>query len=143
MKSVSAIKSNNNNVVLLYCVSLYPPKFENVNLNQIEYMRKKFKVQIGFSDHSLGYNAALIANGLGSRVIEKHFTLDKNLTGPDHKASLDPKEFKLMVKHIKEIVQSLGDGIKNVQKYAIIPVGCQGKPNKKYAIIPVSGQRKN
>ena len=79
---------------------------------------------MGFSDHSLGYNAALIAIGLGSRVIEKHFTLDKNLTGPDHKASLNPTELSIFIRKIKNAEQSLGNYLKKPSKDELI--------NKKY-----------
>ena len=105
--ALDIIKSNNNNVVLLYCVSMYPPKFENVNLNQIDYMRKKFKVQIGFSDHSLGILLSTAACAKGVSVIEKHFTLDKNLPGLDHTISADPKDLSELSSNIKNLSNSL------------------------------------
>ena len=73
------------------CVSQYPAEHKNLNLSSIKFLKDKLKFPVGFSDHSLGYSASLIAIGLGSRIIEKHFTLGKNLKGPDHKASLNER----------------------------------------------------
>ena len=107
-EALDIIKSNNNNsAVLLYCVSLYPPKLENVNLNQIDYMREKFKVQIGFSDHSLGVLLSTAACAKGVSVIEKHFTIDKKLPGLDHNISADPKEMIELSNNINNLCLSL------------------------------------
>ena len=102
------------NIVLLHCVSLYPPKDEMVNLKVIKALRGQFKMAIGFSDHSLGCAISLAAVALGARVIEKHFTLDKNLPGWDHKSSADPKEMAALCRESRRIVTALGDGRKEL-----------------------------
>ena len=102
------------NIVLLHCVSLYPPKDEMVNLKVIKALRDQFKMTIGFSDHSLGFSIALAAVGLGARIIEKHFTLDKNMPGWDHKVSADPQEMTLLCQESKRIVKALGNGRKEL-----------------------------
>lgn len=112
------------NIKILHCVSQYPAKNKNLNLNSIKFLKDKLKLPVGFSDHSLGYDASILAIGLGSRVIEKHFTLDKNLKGPDHKASLNPKELKIFIKKIRHAEQSLGNYLKKPSKDELI--------NKKY-----------
>ena len=110
--------------MILHCVSQYPAENKNLNLNSIKFLKDKFKLPVGFSDHSLGCNASLVAIGLGSRIIEKHFTLDKNLKGPDHKASLNPKELSNFIRKIKYAEQSLGNYFKKPSKDELI--------NKKY-----------
>lgn len=97
---------------LLHCVSNYPASFESLNLKAIHTMQQKFELPIGFSDHTIGYEASVAAVALGAEIIEKHFTLDKNMTGPDHKASLEPLELKRMVEAIRNIEQAMGTGIK-------------------------------
>ncbi len=99
-------------LTLLHCTSLYPTPFDKANLLAIPSMAKFFKIPVGFSDHTLGSKAAVLSVGLGATVIEKHFTMDKNLPGPDHKASLDPKEFKDFVKSIRDSERLLGNGLK-------------------------------
>ena len=99
-------------VILLHCVSNYPAMIENVNLRAMETLKQAFKLPVGFSDHTLGITASIAAVALGACVIEKHFTLDRNLLGPDHKASLEPDELKEMVKTIRDVEKALGDGIK-------------------------------
>ena len=99
-------------VVLLHCVTSYPAKMEDVNLRVIETLERAFKLPVGFSDHTLGITVPIAAVSLGAVVIEKHFTLDKNLPGPDHKASLEPDELKEMVVAIRDVEKALGDGIK-------------------------------
>ena len=87
---------------ILYCVSKYPCPKEEFNLSTIEYLKDRYsEVVIGFSDHSIGSEASLAAVKLGARVIEKHFSLDRNLWGSDHKVSMNPKEMKAMVKSIR------------------------------------------
>lgn len=95
-------------ITLLHCVSEYPTPFHHVNLLSINYLRNFFKVDIGISDHSLGIEVPIAATALGAVVIEKHFTLSKKMPGPDHKASLEPKEFSEMVEKIRNIELSLG-----------------------------------
>ncbi|ABR56006.1 N-acetylneuraminate synthase [Methanococcus aeolicus Nankai-3] len=105
-------KANNNDIILLHCVTNYPASFESLNLRVIRTLKEAFKLPVGFSDHSLGIYAPISAVSLGATVIEKHFTLDKNLPGPDHKASLSPEELKEMVSAIRSIEKALGNGIK-------------------------------
>lgn len=95
-------------VYLLHCISLYPTPDYLANLNTINYLKEKFKVPCGFSDHTLGYLISLAAIAKGARIIEKHFTLSKKMLGPDHKLSLEPHEFKQMVKGIRQIEKSFG-----------------------------------
>ena len=100
------------NITLLHAISEYPTPFEELNLKAIQTMKQAFGVEVGFSDHSLGIEASIAAVALGANIIEKHFTLDKNMLGPDHKASLEPDELKAMVKSIRNIEKALDDGIK-------------------------------
>ena len=99
-------------IVLLHCVSCYPAKIEDTNLKAMDTLRYAFNLPVGLSDHSLGVSIPVAAVALGACVIEKHFTLDKNLPGPDHRASLEPDELKEMVRAIRDIEKALGDGIK-------------------------------
>jgi N,N'-diacetyllegionaminate synthase len=105
-----------NNITLMQCTSAYPAPYEEINLNAIASLRNRFKLNIGFSDHSLGVQASIAAVGLGAKVIEKHLTLSKQLKGPDHRASLDPKEFNFMVKSIRIVEKTLGDKKKKITK---------------------------
>tara|TARA_B100001971_G_C18125206_1_gene501662 strand:- start:120 stop:1067 length:948 start_codon:yes stop_codon:yes gene_type:complete len=98
----------NNSIVLLHCVSLYPPRYEDINLNNIKMLRKHFGYPIGFSDHTLGYAVSLAAAALGACVIEKHFTTDKYLPGWDHEISADPTEMEIIARESKHIAISLG-----------------------------------
>ena len=99
-------------IVLLHCVSCYPAKIENTNLKAIETLRQTFRLPVGLSDHTLGITIPIAAVALGACAIEKHFTLDKNLPGPDHQASLEPHELKEMIKAIRDVEKALGDGVK-------------------------------
>jgi N,N'-diacetyllegionaminate synthase len=100
------------NLSILHCTSLYPAPFETINLNVIPALKQKFKIDIGYSDHTLGIEAAIAAVSLGAQIIEKHITMDVNMPGPDHKASITPHEFKAMVCAIRNIETGLGDGCK-------------------------------
>jgi N-acetylneuraminate synthase/N,N'-diacetyllegionaminate synthase len=104
--------AGNNDVILLQCVTNYPAAAEDINLKAMLSMQKAFDVNVGYSDHTLGIEVALAAVALGACVIEKHFTLDKNFAGPDHRASLEPHEFKAMVDGIRTVEASLGNGQK-------------------------------
>lgn len=104
------------NITLLHCTSEYPTPFEEVNLRALKTLRKAFKLKVGFSDHSEGIAAALGAAALGARVIEKHFTLDKTMSGPDHLASLEPYELKALCDGVRQIERAMGDGIKRASK---------------------------
>ncbi|WP_411350359.1 N-acetylneuraminate synthase [Paenibacillus sp. WLX2291] len=99
-------------VILLHCTSDYPAPFEDVNLKVIPIMKQTYAKIVGYSDHTIGIEAAVAAVALGAKVIEKHFTLDRNLPGPDHKASLEPIELASLIHSIRNIEQALGDGIK-------------------------------
>jgi N,N'-diacetyllegionaminate synthase len=103
-----------SDISLLHCNTAYPTPFEDANLAAINTLKKKFKVNVGFSDHTSGIEAAIAAAALGAKIIEKHFTLDKNMKGPDHKASLDPKELEVMVKSIRNIEKAVGSVEKKV-----------------------------
>jgi N,N'-diacetyllegionaminate synthase len=105
-----------NNITLMQCTSAYPAPYDEINLNTIATLRSIFKLNIGFSDHSLGIQASIAAVALGAKVIEKHITLNKKLKGPDHRASLDPKEFKFMTQGIRIVEKTLGDKIKKITK---------------------------
>lgn len=99
-------------LTVLHCNTEYPTPMADVNLRAMLTIRDAFGVAIGYSDHTLGTEVAVAAAALGATVIEKHFTLDRNLPGPDHKASLEPGELKAMVAAIRNVEQALGDGIK-------------------------------
>jgi N-acetylneuraminate synthase len=102
----------NEDLALLHCVTNYPAVMEDMNLRAIETLRNEFKLLVGFSDHSTGFAASIAAVSLGAVILEKHFTLDRTLPGPDHKASLDPVQLKEYVKTVRETQISLGNGIK-------------------------------
>jgi N-acetylneuraminate synthase/N,N'-diacetyllegionaminate synthase len=104
--------SGNKEIILLHCVSNYPVEIQNCNLNAIKTLKENFNLPVGYSDHSEGITASILAVGLGACVIEKHFTTDKNLAGPDHKASLNPRELKDMVAQIRIAEKMLGTKIK-------------------------------
>lgn len=99
-------------VVLLHCTTEYPAPFNEVNLRAMATMRTDFGVPVGLSDHTSGIAVPIAAVALGATIIEKHFTLDKNLPGPDHKASLEPDELKAMVTAIRQVEKTLGNGLK-------------------------------
>lgn len=101
-------------ITLLHCTTEYPTPMEEVNLRAMTSMHAAFGVAVGYSDHTAGIEVAIAAAALGGTVIEKHYTLDKNLPGPDHKASLEPDELKAMVSAIRNIEVALGDGIKRL-----------------------------
>jgi len=101
------------NITVLHCNTEYPTPFEDVNLRAMQTIKAAFPgIQVGYSDHTLGIEVPIAAVALGATVIEKHFTLDRSLPGPDHRASLEPSELKAMVYAIRSIEESLGDGIK-------------------------------
>ena len=99
-------------ITLLHANTEYPTPFNDVNLKAMLTLKEAFKVNVGYSDHTHGIEVPIAAVSLGAAVIEKHFTLDKTMEGPDHKASLEPYELKAMVKAIRNIEKALGDGIK-------------------------------
>lgn len=116
-KAVEEIKKvGNNNIILLQCTSNYPTNYEDVNLNAMITLKNAFKLPIGYSDHTKGIEVSMAAVAMGAEVIEKHFTLDKSMEGPDHKASLNPIELKEMISSIRNIERALGDGTKKCNK---------------------------
>jgi len=96
----------------MHCVSSYPTKWEDVNLRGIQTLQRAFHLPVGFSDHTQGIELALVAVGLGAVIIEKHITLDRNMEGGDHKASLEPDEFETLVSKIRRVESALGNGVK-------------------------------
>jgi N-acetylneuraminate synthase len=104
--------TGNHDVVVLHCVSNYPASPSSTNLRAMSTMHDELHVDVGFSDHSQGIEIPLAAVALGACVIEKHFTLDRKLPGPDHKASLEPGELRDMIANIRNVEASLGDGVK-------------------------------
>lgn len=99
-------------ITLLHCTTEYPTPMEDVNLRAMISLKSAFGVEVGYSDHTSGIEIPIAAVALGATVIEKHFTLDRSLPGPDHQASLEPQELKAMVDAIRNIERALGDGIK-------------------------------
>ncbi|MDA9562017.1 N-acetylneuraminate synthase family protein [Gammaproteobacteria bacterium] len=104
-----------NNLTLMHCVSNYPCKDQSLNMNVLSTLKNTFDISIGYSDHSIGNDAALLSIALGSCVVEKHFTLDKDLSGPDHRASSDPIEFSDLVNIIRKGEKILGNSTKKIQ----------------------------
>ena len=118
--AVNALYKNGlskENLNLLHCNTEYPTPFEDVNLKAMDALRNEFGVEVGYSDHTKGIEVPIAAVALGATVIEKHFTLDRTLPGPDHKASLEPDELKAMVSAIRNIEKAVGgDGTKHVSE---------------------------
>ena len=109
---VTKAGTNPKNITVLHCNTEYPTPMIDVNLNAMNTIKNDLGVSIGYSDHTLGIEIPIAASALGATVIEKHFTLDNNMEGPDHKASLNPKELKEMVSAIRNIEIAMGNGIK-------------------------------
>ena len=105
-----------NNITVLHANTEYPTPMEDVNLKAMQTIADSFEINVGYSDHTLGIEVDIAAVAMGARVIEKHFTLDKMMEGPDHKTSLEPDELKNMVRAIRNIEKALGDGIKKPSK---------------------------
>tara|TARA_X000000950_G_scaffold285861_1_gene392961 strand:+ start:723 stop:1742 length:1020 start_codon:yes stop_codon:yes gene_type:complete len=106
---------NHHNIVLLHCVSNYPCADESLNMQVLKTLRQAFQLPVGYSDHSVGNEASILAIALGAQVVEKHFTLDKKLDGPDHLASSSPEEFKSLVDAVRRAQKMLGSPIKSCQ----------------------------
>jgi len=100
------------NITILHANTMYPTPMEDVNLNAMQTIQREFDIAVGYSDHTLGIEVDIAAVTMGASIIEKHFTLDKNMKGPDHQASLEPEELKAMVVAIKNTEKALGDGLK-------------------------------
>jgi N,N'-diacetyllegionaminate synthase len=112
LKVLTSNGKNNSDITVLQCNTEYPTPMSDVNLRAMHHIESEFKVKVGYSDHTQGISVPIAAVALGAKVIEKHFTLDKEMEGPDHKASLNPLELKDMVKAIRDIEAALGDGNK-------------------------------
>jgi len=106
------VDTHREQITVLHCNTEYPTPMEDVNLNAMLTIRDKLGVRVGYSDHTLGIEIPIAAVAMGATVIEKHFTLDRKLPGPDHRASLEPTELKAMVKAIRNIEKAMGDGVK-------------------------------
>lgn len=118
-KAIKVIKENgNSSISLLHCVSQYPCPASQVNLLSMVTMRDAFKLPVGYSDHTIGKDVILAAVALGAEIIEKHFTIDKKLIGPDHKVSMDHDEMADMIKSVHAVESCLGSGIK-------LPAACE------------------
>lgn len=107
-------KSGAGEITLLHCNTQYPTPMEDVNLNAMQSLKRQFHLSVGYSDHTQGIEVPIAAAALGAAVIEKHFTLDQTMEGPDHMASLAPEELSAMVRGIRNIEKALGDGEKGV-----------------------------
>lgn len=115
LKAVSVLENcGTKEIVLLHCNTQYPTPFEDVNLSAMKSIAKASHKKIGYSDHTPGIEVSIAAAAMGAVVIEKHFTLDKNMPGPDHKASLEPEELKALVGAIRNVEKALGNGNKEV-----------------------------
>lgn len=106
----------NSEIVILHCISIYPPDYKDIHLNNITMLQKAFPYPIGFSDHTVGVSIPLAAVTLGACLIEKHFTLDKNMPGWDHAVSADPEELEVIVRESKNISEALGGYSRIVSK---------------------------
>jgi len=116
-EAINALKAAGtplDSITVLHCTTAYPAPMEDINLLAIGTIANKFGVKVGYSDHSEGIEVSIAAVALGAVVIEKHFTSDRNLSGPDHKASLEPAELKNMIKAIRNIESARGDGVKKL-----------------------------
>jgi len=111
--AVAAIRgAGGRGLCLLHCVSAYPAPPEESNLRSMDTLRRNFHVPVGWSDHTLGLHVTVAAVALGASLVEKHFTLDRSLPGPDHAASLEPQELAALVRQVREVESALGDGVK-------------------------------
>lgn len=119
--------SNNDRLILLHCNSSYPAPIEEMNLNVINTLKSAFKLPVGLSDHTFGLLASTISMSLGANVIERHFTLDRYMGGPDHILSSEPDEMKVLVDRSKKIPIILGDGIKKIQNGEYFNINLQRK----------------
>lgn len=112
-EAVRVLKENGSGeITLLHCNTEYPTPMQDVNLRAMQTLREEFGLPVGYSDHTQGIEVPIAAAAMGAVVVEKHFTLDRNMEGPDHKASLEPEELRAMVQAIRNIEAALGDGVK-------------------------------
>jgi len=122
--------TSRSHLTVLHCTTEYPTPMADVNLRAMQSIKCAFGAEVGYSDHTPGIEVAIAAVALGATVIEKHFTLDRNLPGPDHKASLEPHELKAMVTAIRNIEIALGDGIKR-----LTPSEAKNKPVARKSLV--------
>ena len=117
-KALKILQRNSKNIkiILMHCVSMYPAKEKDLNLNFINFLKKKYNYEIGFSDHTLGFDASKIAVAKGCKYIEKHFTNNNNSIGPDHKMSLNKKDLKIFVEGIRKTEIMMGEFSKTISK---------------------------
>lgn len=112
-EAIAVLEQNDaGEITILHCTTQYPTSFEEANLNAMLTMRSELHKEIGYSDHTSGFEASIAAVAMGATVIEKHFTLDRRMEGPDHKASLEPNELHLMIRAIRNIEKAMGTGEK-------------------------------
>lgn len=139
-----------NKITLLHCNTAYPTPFSDANLLSIKKLKKIFKINVGYSDHTIGYEAVFGAVALGATIIEKHLTLNKNLNGPDHKISLNPVEFETMIKGIRNLSEGLKEkknkltisekkNIKLVNKFLVAKKNI--KKNEKFSFHNLTAKR--
>ena len=114
-------------ITVLQCTTAYPVPMADVNLRAMQSIQERFKVDVGYSDHTLGIEVPIAAVALGAKIIEKHFTIDRTLPGPDHKASLEPIELYSMIRGIRNVEEALGNGIKRLMPSEISNVGVARK----------------
>ena len=112
--ALEASGMHRRDITVLQCTTAYPTPMHDVNLLAMKTIKNKFEVAVGLSDHTLGIEIPIAAVALGASIIEKHFTIDRGLPGPDHQASLEPNELKTMVKAIRNVEMALGDGVKRL-----------------------------
>lgn len=125
------------NIAVLHCNTEYPTPMQDVNLKAMQTIARAFNVRVGYSDHTSGIEVPIAAVAMGATIIEKHFTLDKNMEGPDHKASLKPDEFKAMVHALRNIEKVLGNGIKKPS-----PSELKNKPIVRKSIVAAKNIKK-
>lgn len=132
--SVEGQNALKQKVTLLHCTTEYPAPVDEINLNAMTTLESAFKLTTGYSDHSAGITIPIAATALGAQLIEKHFTLDKLMQGPDHKASLEPDELTAMVRAIRDVEQALGNGVKSPQ-----PSEVKNKPIARKSLVAAEG----
>ena len=114
LKVLTSHGTKKKNITILQCNTEYPTPLRDANVKAMLTIKKKFKVDVGYSDHTEGIESSLAAAALGASVIEKHITLNKNLKGPDHKASVNPDELKNMIEGVRKIIIAIGNGVKKI-----------------------------
>ncbi|MEM4261168.1 MAG: N-acetylneuraminate synthase [Candidatus Woesearchaeota archaeon] len=119
-------------ITVLHCNTEYPTPYEDVNLKAMLTIKKAFNIKVGYSDHTTGIEIPIAVVALGAEIIEKHFTLNRNMEGPDHKSSLEPSELEKMIKAIRNVEEALGDGIKRPSKSEL-----KNKPIARKSIVAI------